>query len=109
MSESSNVKSTSSTYDYLVSSVVGLSSSALIQPILGVAGFKSTGIATGTVGAKLMSLYGGNLATGTFVSLCQSAGVIGVSMTTTAMVTIPIGISTYGAIKLYQHYTKDEE
>ena len=109
MSESQNVENTSSTYDYLVSSVVGLSSSALIQPVLSVAGFKSTGVFTGSVGAKLMSLYGGEIVTGSFVSSCQSAGVLGVSMTTTAMVTIPVALSTFGAIKLYQHYTKDEE
>eukprot|EP01080_Neovahlkampfia_damariscottae_P013281 gene13281-11720_t len=108
MSESQNVESTSSTCDYLVSSVVGLSSSALIQPILSVAGFKSTGVVTGTAGAKLMSLYGGKIATGSFLSLCQSAGVLGVSMATTATVTIPVALSTYGVIKLYQYQTRSK-
>jgi hypothetical protein len=101
---------TNSIYDYLTSSVVGLSSSALIQPILTFVGFKSTGIVAGSLGTKIMSLYGGKIASGSFVSLCQSAGVFGVSMSTTAIFSVPVALSTYGVIRIYKYYnTKIDE
>jgi ethanolamine transporter EutH len=54
-----------------------------------------------------MSLYGRKIASGSFISLCQSAGVLGVSMSTTVIFSVPVALSTYGVIRFYKSY-KDE-
>jgi len=48
--------------------------------ILGPLGFTSAGIAGGSVGAWLMSLYGGNVAAGSLVALLQSWGAAGAGL-----------------------------
>lgn len=51
---------------------------AASAPLLAVAGFTSAGIAGGSLGAWLMSLYGGNVAAGSLVAILQSWGAAGV-------------------------------
>jgi len=51
---------------------------ALSAPLLAFAGFTAGGIAGGSAGAWLMSLYGGNVAAGSLVAILQSWGAAGV-------------------------------
>lgn len=45
-------------------------------------GFTAAGITAGSLAAKLMSLYGGNVAVGSIVAILQSVGAVGVSWST---------------------------
>lgn len=56
--------------------VAGLST---VPSILGVAGFTVAGVGKGTLAATWMSLYGGNIASGSLYSCLQSAGVVGLT------------------------------
>lgn len=47
---------------------------------LGAVGFTAAGTAAGSLGAKMMTLYGGKIVAGSAVSLMQSAGAAGIGV-----------------------------
>ncbi len=53
--------------------------------VLSAVGFGTVGVAIGSAAAGLMDTYGGAIAKGSFVALCQSAGATGTLGPTTVM------------------------
>ncbi|XP_060075837.1 interferon alpha-inducible protein 27-like protein 2A [Ylistrum balloti] len=81
----------------------GIGAASSIPTVLSVAGFTEAGIAAASLGANLMSVSaiynGGGVAAGGIVAGLQSAGVLGTSASTQAVVAL--GVSAVTAITGY--------
>jgi len=90
--------------------IIGVASGAIAfgaaTAALPLLGFTTLGVTGGSAAAALMSTYGGVIASGSLVSVLQSAGVIGFALGPGAIIVgvgATLGLGSYGIYKLVKH------